>query len=190
MKGAGRWAVVSASLALVVPVIGWVVAANLQPVGYDPFRQTISALAAHGATDRWVMTLGLLLLGLAHLITATLLTAIGGPGRGCLAFGGAATVAVAALPQPNPWHLVAAGFAFAAFTIWPALALVPDLRGRVAATSVLGGLLLWFGLQLGSGALLGLSERILVAAEALWPLTVAVMLSRRSVVTKRSRVSR
>lgn len=175
-----RWALMSSSAALLVPIVGWLIGQHLQPPGYNPYRQTISALAAHGARDRWVMTLGLFVLGIAHLITAALLTQVGRPGRGALAVGGAATVAVAALPQPNPWHLVAAGCAFAAFTSWPAVALVPGVRARVAATAVLAGALLWFGLQLGGGALLGFTERIVVAAEALWPLMVAILLARRS----------
>jgi hypothetical membrane protein len=177
-------AVASASAALLVPVVAWLIGQHLQPPGYDPYRQTISALAAHGATDRWVMTAGLFLLGMAHLTTAALLPAIGLAGRSVLAFGGATTLAVAALPQPNPWHLVVAGLAFAAFTTWPALARAPGPSHRVAATAVLSGLLLWFGLQLGGGALLGFSERILVAAEAGWPLVVAIGL------TKRARISR
>jgi len=41
----------------VLLVAGWTVAAALQPRSFNPVAGTVSALAAVGAADRWVMTL-------------------------------------------------------------------------------------------------------------------------------------
>ena len=41
--GVPRWAVVTAGAAPVLLVVGFLVAAMLQPVSYDPWRDTISA---------------------------------------------------------------------------------------------------------------------------------------------------
>ena len=65
-----RWALASALLAPFAVIGGWTLAATRQPRGYSSVRDTISALAGHAATDRWIMTTGLVLLGLCHLVTA------------------------------------------------------------------------------------------------------------------------
>ena len=59
--------------AVVAPVAligGWTWGAARQPSSYSAVSQTISALAARDATDRWIMTAGLAVLGLAHVGTA------------------------------------------------------------------------------------------------------------------------
>jgi hypothetical protein len=56
MRGVAWWGVVSAVAAPVLLIGGWTVAAGLQP-RFDPVADTVSALAAIGATDRWVMSL-------------------------------------------------------------------------------------------------------------------------------------
>jgi hypothetical protein len=105
---------------------GWTLAAARQPHGYDAVRDTISALAARGATDRWVMTAALAGLGACHVITATGLRPARGAGRMVLAFGGVATVLVAAFPEPSQGgseaYTVAASPAFTSLAIWPAFA--------------------------------------------------------------------
>ena len=53
------WAVGTALLAPVVLVGGWLIAGALQPASYSPMRQTMSVLAGHSGTDRWVMTAAL-----------------------------------------------------------------------------------------------------------------------------------
>ena len=58
---------VSAGVAPVALIGGWSLAASRQPASYHAVEETISALAAHGATDRWIMTAGLALLGLCHI---------------------------------------------------------------------------------------------------------------------------
>ncbi len=177
------WALVSAVLAPVALIGGWTVAAGQQPAGYSPFRQTISALAAHGAHDRLLMTCGLFVLGLCDVLTATGLHSASRPGRIALAVGGAATIAVAAFPQPHigsrPAHVVCASIAFIALAIWPALAArrgAHSLLARpasIVASVLLLGLLTWFAVALG-GSDVGLAERVLAGAQALWPLAVVV----------------
>ncbi len=54
--GVPWWGVVSSAAAPVLMAGGWTVAASLQP-RFDPVAGTVSALAAQGAADRWVMTL-------------------------------------------------------------------------------------------------------------------------------------
>ena len=75
------WAVVSASVAPIALIGGWTLAATRQPAGYDPVRDTISALAARHAADPWIMTAGLAVLGACHVVTAAGLTDVGRPAR-------------------------------------------------------------------------------------------------------------
>ena len=183
-----RWAVLSAICAPVLLIGGWQLAAGRQPGGFDPVRQTISALAARGATDRWIMTTGLAGTGICHVITALGLRPVAGPGRLLLAIGGAATVALAALPQPvtgdSTAHVVAAAIVFPALSLWPALAwrrgANPGPAVWLAAASGLLGLLGWFGFEFfGDGPQIGLSERALAGAQALWPLAAVLLVRRR-----------
>ncbi len=183
----------SAAGAPVLLIGGWTLAARRQPGDFDSTTETISALAAYGATDRWIMTTGLAGLGACHVITALGLRPAALPGRLVLAAGGLATVLVAGFPQPvegsSTAHVLAAGVAFPALSVWPALAWrrgpsrpgVARLRPGVSigAAAVLLGLLGWFAAELyGGGGRLGLSERMLAGAQALWPLA-AVLLARR-----------
>lgn len=174
-----RYAVVSAAAAPVALIGGWTWAAEQQPSGYSATRDTISALAAHGAHDRWIMTLALFLLGLCHVITASGLTEARGVGRAVLASGGVATIAVAALPQPAAGHVPAATIGFVTLALWPLLSRVPSIPLARAATAVLVALLGWLAFETASGQLLGLSERAVAGAEALWPLAVVLILARR-----------
>ena len=177
--GMRGWVLVSAGLAPVALIGGWSLAASRQPPTYDPVQDTISALAAHGATDRWVMTTGLAVLGVCHMSTAAGLPEAGRYGRSLLAAGGAATVAVAALPQPSAGHVPAATVGFVALALWPAASRQPRRRAAALATGVLLALLVWLGLELRHGQVLGLSERVLAGAESLWPLIVVLTLLRQ-----------
>lgn len=184
------WAVLSAAGAPVLLIGGWTLAAARQPGTFDPTTETISALAAYGAADRWIMTTGLAGLGACHVITALGLRPAALPGRLVLAAGGLATVLVATFPQPDEGssaaHAVAAGVAFPALSVWPALAwrrepsrlrfarLGPGVS--IGAAAVLLGLLGWFGAELyGGGSRLGLAERVLAGAQALWPLATVLL---------------
>ncbi len=187
------WAVLSAAGAPVLLIGGWQLAAARQPGGFDPVGQTISALAGRAATDPWIMTTALLGVGLCHTITAAGLAPAATPGRLLLGTGGAATVVLAGAPLPvtgaSPVHVAAATVAFTTLSVWPALAWrrgdirhrgTPGRRASRLAAAGLLGLFGWFGLECFSlGPRIGLSERILAGAQALWPLAV-VLLARRS----------
>ncbi|MGI8415528.1 MAG: DUF998 domain-containing protein, partial [Nakamurella sp.] len=161
---------------------GEVIGASRQPAGYSSVRDTISALAERGATDRWIMTAGLAIVGVCYILTAIGITDAPVLARWLLALGGAATIVVSALPQPSPGHVPAAGIAFVALASWPAVSLLPCRPMAFGVTALLVVLLCWFGLQL-SGSWLGLTERLLAGAEALWPLVlVLILFVRRPVV--------
>ena len=168
-----RWALVSAGIAPVALIGGWTWAGSTQPRGYDPLRDTISALAAHGATDRWIMTTGLVMLGACHLVTAAGLPDAGPMARTLLAVGGGATIGVAALPQPSSGHVPAAALGFVTLALWPAASRLRWRRSARGATLLLVATLAWLTSELHGGSLLGLSERIVAGAEALCPLAVA-----------------
>jgi len=179
------WALLSSALAPVLLIGGWTLAAARQPAGYSSVTQTISSLAALGATDRWLMTAALTGVGLAHLVTALGLRPAATAGRLVLAVGGIATLLVAAFPLPRVGgsgrHTLAAAVAFGALALWPALAWrarspAAALRPTVSivAAAVLLGLVIWFAAELHSGTRVGLAERVAAGAQAGWPL-VAVL---------------
>jgi hypothetical membrane protein len=172
------WVPFSASLAPLALIGGWTVGAALQPAAYDSGRDTISALAASGAEHPWVMTVGLVLVGGAHLATALGLEESRMPGRVILGVGGVATVLVAVFAQPSGGHLPAAALSFGALACWPAFSGLPTpTLGRVAA-GVLLALVCWLGVELGRDERVGLVERVAAGAQALWPLVVVVALRR------------
>lgn len=174
-----RWVLASSLTAPVALIGGWTIGAARQPAGFDGVRDTISALAAEGARDPWVMTTGLAVLGGCHLATALGLGEARLPGRVVLGIGGVSAAMVAAFPQPSPGHLPAATLSFLALSLWPAASGLPSRRSAWVATGVLVTLLGWLGLELGGGDLLGLSERVVAGAQALWPLAVVLVLRSR-----------
>jgi hypothetical membrane protein len=189
------WVVASATVGPVALIGGWTIAAARQPPGYDPVRDTISALAARGATDRWLMTAALAGLGACYVVTAAGLRPGRRAGRAVLFGGGCATLLVAAFPQPahgnSVAHTIAAAVAFTSLGVWPVLAAsdrqsVPLLTraASVTATSVLVGLVLWFVGEIHGGQR-GLAERAAAGAQALWPLAV-VLSARRASARARS----
>ena len=191
MKQIPSWAVASAGAAPVLLVGGLVIAEALQPPGYSPIRDTISALAARGATDRWVMTSALAGLGICHVVTAVGLRPARLEGRTVLAGGGLATLMVAAFPQPQHGnshaHTVAATIAFAGLALWPLFAghrrsVAPLLSRSVSipASLILLGLVAWFAAEVHGGER-GLAERAAALAQAMWPLAVVVTARRARV---------
>ena len=69
MRRVPWWGVVSSAAAPVLLVGGWMVAAGLQPRPFDAVSGTVSALAAQGAADRWVMTLAFVIVGACDVVT-------------------------------------------------------------------------------------------------------------------------
>jgi hypothetical protein len=180
------WGVVSAAAAPVLMVGGWTVAAGLQPHSYSQVADTVSALAAPGAADRWVMTVTFLVVSACDMVTGLALRPARAPGRLILMAGAVAGVLVAVNPElpgtrfPLP-HMICAAAGCLALVTWPAAASrrgpsVPwALRPVVAvgAVAVLVALLAWFAAELiTAGGQTGLAERIFGAGQALWPLAV------------------
>ena len=186
MRGVPWWGVVSSAAAPVLMVAGWTVAAGLQPRSFDPVAEPVSALAALGAADRWVMSLTFVVVGACVFMTGLALRPAGTPGRMILMAGAVAGMLVAANPEhsgtsyPVP-HMICAAAGCAGVVAWPAGAwrrgaAVPwGLRPAVSAgaVAVLVALVAWFGVELVTGGgLAGLAERIFGAALAVWPLAV------------------
>jgi hypothetical membrane protein len=175
----------SSTAAPVLLIGGWTVAAHRQVTGFDPVSRSISALAALGGHDRWIMTAALAGVGVCHVVTASGLRPAGRAGRCLLATGGVATVLVAAFPLgpggAPAAHGIVAAMAFGALAGWPAASWsrrpgTPwPLRKPVAliAAALLAVLVGWFASELGGGTHLGLAERWAAGAQALWPLVVA-----------------
>lgn len=191
-----RWGLVSSLAAPVLLIGGWTMAAAVQPGSFDPMVRTISDLAAQGTPNRSVMTTALACVGLAHLATACALGAASTGGRLLHGFGGVATLMVAAFPVPadgrsSSPHAVAAAVAFISLAVWPAFAwalpLAPGqtvatlLAPKVSATATCTLLLAvaWLYVeQVTSGQRVGLAERVVAGAQALWPLAVVLSVRR------------
>jgi hypothetical protein len=188
VRGVPWWGVISSAAAPLLMTIGWTVAAGLQPRSFDPVAQTVSALAAPGAADRWVMTLTFLVVGACDFVTGLALRPARATGRLILMSGAVAGILVAANPEqagtnfPLP-HMIWAAAGCGALVAWPAWAwrrgpLVPwGLRPVVSASAVaaLLTLLAWFAAELiTGGGQAGLAERIFGVGQALWPLAVVV----------------
>jgi hypothetical membrane protein len=181
------WGVVSSAAAPVLLVGGGTVAGRLQPPSYDAVADTVSGLAAVGAADRWVMTVTLVLVAVCELLTGLALRPAGAPGRLILMAGAMAGMLVAASPEHagsgSLSHAIWAVVGFTALVAWPAGAwrrgpAVPwALRpgSSAGAVAVLLALLAWFGAELVLGAgQAGVAERILGAAQAVWPFVVVL----------------
>jgi hypothetical membrane protein len=187
MRAVPWWGVISSAAAPVLLIGGSTVAAGLQP-RFDPVADTVSALAAIGATDRWVMNLVFLLVGACYILTALALRPARTPGRLILIAGAIAGMMVAAYPEHSGGfgsvpHFICASIGFAGLTLWPAWASrhgtdVPwGLRPSPAAAAVAAqfALLVWFGAELILAAgQVGLAERAVGTVQAAWPLAVVL----------------
>ena len=179
-----RTAVLSATTAAVALIGGWTWAAALQPAGFDPRVESISALAATATAHRWVMSAALVVTGVAHVVTAWALTPARRAGRLLLGAAGLATLGVAAVPLPSRTessfgHTALAAASFGLLAVWPWFASrsggPPVLAPRVSRTAagVLAVAVASLALGLGS-ATFGLHERVVAAMTVLWPLVTAV----------------
>jgi hypothetical protein len=205
MRSVPGWGVITSMGAPVLLIGGWTLAARLRSDHFDSVKDTISALAAIGAPNRWVMTAALFGVGAAHMGTAVALRPARPAARWLLATGGVATVLVAANPLPGdggpaPVHTLVAGVSFVALGVWPAVSWHrrhPVLPGdespgavpvplpfrpvtAVGAAGVLLAGLGWFFAELVNRSdRVGLSERVAAGGQALWPLA-AVLVARQT----------
>jgi hypothetical membrane protein len=185
-----RWAVCSAIMPPVALVAGWLSAGLVQRGHYDPAQQTISVLAGHAASDRWIMTAALYLVGLGQILTSIGMSGGRPPARVVLAIGGVAGVGVALFPQPQHGsavaHLVFATLSVSLLAIWPATMgaagptrpRVLTTRGSLAVTGVFLALLAWLYAAAHGGGALGIAERVDTAIECSWPLVVVLAIRR------------
>jgi hypothetical membrane protein len=195
------WGVTSSAAAPVLLVGGWTVAAELQPPSFDPMADTVSELMAVDATDRWVMTMALLAVGVCYIITGAALRPAALTGRLILIGGAVTGMMVAVYPVPlggggSVSHAVWASLGFAGLAAWPAGAwrrgssvpwgLRPGFSFGAVAVQLL--LLTWFVAEIATGAgQAGLAERVVGVGQALCPLAVVLScrLSRISAGTAR-----
>jgi hypothetical protein len=182
------WVVGTALLAPVVLVGGWLIAGALQPASYSPMRQTMSVLAGHSGTDRWVMTAALLLVGSCQIATGAGLTAVRTPARILLVLTGLSTLGIAATPEPatgpTPRHLAFAVSCAVTTVVWPVLVArrgpaqswILSVCSCATATVIFAGLSCWLLIAArDGGGDLGMVERLTSAVQCLFPLAVAVV---------------
>jgi hypothetical membrane protein len=186
------WAVGAALLAPVVLVGGWLIAGALQPASYSPMRQTVSVLAGHSGSDPWVMTAALLVVGSCQIATGVGLTAVRMPARVLLIVTGLSTLGIAATPEPATGptlrHLAFAVSCVVTTAVWPVLVArrtqahpwILSVYGCATVTVIFAGLSCWLLIAArDGGADLGMVERLTSAAQALFPLVVALALRER-----------
>ena len=189
------WAIISAGLTPILLTGGWLVAGTLQPASYNPVRDTVSVMAGHAGTDRWVMTGALLLVGGCHLVTAAGLGAIRVSARILLILAGLSSIGIATSPEPvvgsTPQHLAWTSFGAVIITVWPAFAarpgsprpLILSRRGSAVVTAVFLTLLCWLVIETQGGSYLGMAERLTSSVQTSWPFVVAVVLWRHAART-------
>jgi hypothetical protein len=182
------WTVVSAGLSPVLATGGWLVADAVQPTSYSPIRKTISVMAGHAGTDRWIMTGALFLVGGCQLVAAAGLAGVRVPARILLAVAGLSSIGIAASPEPasgsTSQHLAWTSLGAVALAVWPAFVarrapprpLILSSYGCAVVTAVFIALLGWLVLETQGGSDLGLAERLFLSIETCWPFTVAIAL--------------
>ena len=192
-----RWTVVSAALSPVLATAGWLIADAVQPASYSPVRKTISVLAGHAGTDRWIMTGALFLVGGCQLLTAVGLTGVGLPARLLLAVAGLSSLGIAVSPEPargsTPQHVAWTALGAVAIAVWPAFVarrapprpLILSGYGCAVVTVVFIALLGWLVIETQGGRDLGLAERLFLSIETCWPFVVAIALRQTSAAARR-----
>ena len=183
-----RWTVVSAALSPVLATAGWLIADAVQPASYSPVGKTISVMAGHAGTDRWIMTWALLLVGGCQLVTAAGLASVGVPARILLVVAGLSSIGIAVSPEPargsTPQHLAWTALGAVALAVWPAFVarrapprpLILSGHGCAVVTAVFIALLGWLIIETQGGSDLGLAERLFLTTETCWPFIVAIAL--------------
>jgi Protein of unknown function (DUF998) len=93
------WGVLPSALGPALLVGACTTATLLQPPSFEPVADTVSALAAVGATDRWVMTLTFVVVAVREIVAAAALRPAGRAGWLILVAGAVAGMLVALNPE-------------------------------------------------------------------------------------------
>jgi Protein of unknown function (DUF998) len=151
-------------------------------------QQTVSVLAGHSGTDRWVMTAALLLVGSCQIATGAGLTAVRMPARITLILTGLSTLGIAATPEPatgpTSRHLAFAVSCVVTTAVWPVLVArrataqswILGVYGCATATVIFAGLSCWLLFAARYGGDLGMVERLTSEVQGLFPFVVALAL--------------
>src|SRR5262249_59731971 len=94
------WSLLSAAIAPVVLIAGWLVVQMRQPASYDPIHDTLSSLTPVETLDRGILLGAPVTIGICQIATAAGLRPIAAAGRLVLAIGGAAPALTGLLPPP------------------------------------------------------------------------------------------
>ena len=150
---------------------------------------TMSVLAGHSGTDRWVMTVALLLVGSCQMATGAGLYAVRMPARILLILTGLSTLGIAATPEqatgPTTRHLAFAVSCVVTTVVWPVLVArrapvqswILGVYGCATVTVIFAGLSCWLLIAAQDGGSdLGMVERLTSTVQALFPLVVALAL--------------
>lgn len=192
------WAIVSAGLSPILLGAAWLIAGVRQPASYSPVRQTVSVLAGHAGTDRWIVTGAVFLVGGCHFVTALGMTAVRASARVLLTVAGVAAIGIAASPEPvhgsTPQHLAWTSLGAFTIAVWPAFAAQPvrprppilSVRASVIVTAIFMALLGWVLIETRGGNTLGLAERLTATVQITWPLVVALATRRTTSTTTES----
>jgi hypothetical protein len=196
-----EWAIVSAALSPILLAGAWLVAGACQPASYSPVRQTVSVLAGRAATDRWIVTGALFVVGGCHFVTAAGLTRVRASARILLVVAGVSGIGIAASPEPvhgsTPQHLAWTALGAVTIAVWPAFVAqrtsprppILSIYGSATVTAVFVALLGWLVIETRWGGTLGLAERLCLSAQTSWPFIVAVALRRTTAHASRQELS-
>ena len=185
-RGIGKPALWSATLAPLITSGGYVIARASWP-GYDPIVKAISDLAADDSPVQLYVSMLFLVGAASDIIVSHYAKAFALPGRIAILLGAVATVGLTVFTTPSQTssstgHRVFAVASFLIFTIWPLLAMrrgkdaPPMLRplASIIGTVFLAAISIWFlSLWVDPNAqIMGLSERIVVIVQAIYPALV------------------
>jgi hypothetical protein len=193
------WVLVTSALIPLLLTSAWLIAGGLQPASYSPMQQTVSVLAGQAGAHRWIVTSALYVVGVCYLVGAYGLSCLRRSARVALIVSGAASIGIAASPEPvvgsTTRHMVFTTIGAAVIAIWPALAARRGAAASVllsppvatAATIAFVSMLAWLVVETQGGSALGLAERLDSSIEITWPFVVVSTLPRTSAITGRSR---
>jgi hypothetical protein len=172
-----------------IPVLltsSWLIAGAVQSTAYNPIRQTVSVLAGHAGTHRWIVTVALIAVGPCYFAAAAALRFLRPTARIGLVVSGAASIGVAVCPEPvvgsTTQHMAFTSVGAASIAVWPLLtaqresqaSILTSTPVAVATTTFFLVMLGWLVVEAQIGTAVGLVERLDSSIQLAWPFAVAV----------------